>query len=370
MKCTNCEAPLTSPKGVTLTICPFCQTDNDAKVHIAASKGEAALREEFLRRGEALYKDKGVLSALISDFFTDNSKLQKVLRLAVQENIASKILELSPHSVGEQKIRISSIVSYFANDYGMGKTRVEEAVRVLAFGAGLAGEVLVGIEQDTSSNSQHADSPIQTSSSTRIDKQSKHNIPQVGSIYPFGGYDWRVLDIQEGKALLLSENILERRKYHKVSEDITWEQCALRQYLNSDFLNNLDQVDRNRISETRINNPDNLWYGTKGGNYTFDKFFLLNIDEVDQYFGNSGDYRSKRRKDHQGNSLNYGWYIYNNDNRDRVASYNGAASGWWLRSPGDPRDYAAIVIDDGFVRVGGGSVSSADGVRPALWLNL
>ena len=36
----------------------------------------------------------------------------------------------------------------------------------------------------------------------------------VGDVIQFGGIDWLVLDIQDGKALLLSEKILEERPYH------------------------------------------------------------------------------------------------------------------------------------------------------------
>jgi hypothetical protein len=39
----------------------------------------------------------------------------------------------------------------------------------------------------------------------------------------FGGYTWRVLDLQGGRALLISEYILEIRPYHDTWEPITWE---------------------------------------------------------------------------------------------------------------------------------------------------
>ena len=53
---------------------------------------------------------------------------------------------------------------------------------------------------------------------------------------------------------------------------------------------------------------------------------------------------------------------------------NGAASEWWLRSPGILSSFAARVGDSGFVIIGGslvfGSGADSGGVRPALWLNL
>ena len=54
---------------------------------------------------------------------------------------------------------------------------------------------------------------------------------KVGRIITFGKNQWRVLDIQNGKALILSEKVLEKRKYHENYEVITWEQCTLRKYM-------------------------------------------------------------------------------------------------------------------------------------------
>ena len=36
-----------------------------------------------------------------------------------------------------------------------------------------------------------------------------------GDTLCFGKHDWRVLDIHNGNALLLSEKIIEKRKYHQ-----------------------------------------------------------------------------------------------------------------------------------------------------------
>jgi len=221
MKCSNCGAALTSPTGISLTVCPFCHTDNSAKRQIAACKGEIDLRNEFLRRGQALYKDKRVLGAVISDYFAEDQRLLKGLRLAVQEDIASKIVEVLPYNVSEQKIRISAIISYFAGDYGMSESHVAGFVRVLAYGAGFGEEVL-----DWLADMANGEKPPPESW-------------QIGNVQSFGGYNWRVLDIQNGQALLLSELILEKRPYHKEQVNITWENCTMRNYLNNKFYNKL-----------------------------------------------------------------------------------------------------------------------------------
>ena len=153
--------------------------------------------------------------------------------------------------------------------------------------------------------------------------------PLTPKIIPFGGYDWRILDEQNGKALILSEKIIEKRAYHSSYSDITWENCTLRSYLNGEFYNSFSPKDRLRIA---------------GGIATTDRIFLLSIDEVQRYL--SGD------------------------NARIAKDASGTASWWWLRSPGRYGDFAAIVDDDGGLGVNGGVDRDDGGVRPALWLNL
>ena len=199
---------------------------------------------------------------------------------------------------------------------------------------------------------------------------------KAGDIIPFAKHNWRVLDVQAGKALILTEGITEKR----ASFDITWETCTLRKYLNGKFLQRFTQEEQSRIIETRTANPDNLWYGTPGGRDTDDKIFLLSIEEADRYFGNSGDYQGERPKK----------YYYKNDkcvadsegdcfsnvhDNARVAEYKGEACWWWLRSPGDRTppygNLAARVSTDGRVSAYGFLVFDfRGGVRPALWLHL
>jgi hypothetical protein len=197
---------------------------------------------------------------------------------------------------------------------------------------------------------------------------------KIGSIETFGKRDWRVLDIQDGKALLLSEQIWDQRPYHRSEERITWENCTLRKELNDEFFKLIPQVVRAKIARAKISNNKNGWYGTDGGEDTDDNIFLLSLEEVDRYFGDSGDYANKKRKDRKAGKYilaNNGYWFSNDFDKDRIAIYNGAASWWWLRSRGGGSNIAARVDDAGAVDVGGYGVADVSGgVRPALWLNL
>jgi len=200
--------------------------------------------------------------------------------------------------------------------------------------------------------------------------------PGVGDIIQFGEWDWRVLDIQNDRALIITKNVIERRPYNvDFAEDVTWETSSLREYLNGTFLQRFTEEELGRIVEAEINNPDNLWYGTSGGESTIDKVFLLSLEEADRYFGDSGDYRNRRRMVYDSNlkswaPINYGFAFTNTYDSDRTAKYDSHISEWWLRSPGRASFRAANVNTGGEVIVSGKAAISVAGVRPALWLNL
>ncbi|MCL2016671.1 MAG: DUF6273 domain-containing protein [Defluviitaleaceae bacterium] len=199
---------------------------------------------------------------------------------------------------------------------------------------------------------------------SKMQKLLGYNSLQIGQITPFGGYDWQVLDIQNNQALLLSELVLEKRPYNTTQTPITWEQCTLRRYLNNDFYNKLPQ--NGKIAQRTIPNNNNQWFGTDGGNDTTDHIFLLSLDEVVQYFGDSGQLKVK-------NKSPISWGIEDQFNDKRIArDTSGAAAWWWLRSPGKPTYIAASIHRKGYVNVCGYDydVVGEGGVRPALWLNL
>ena len=187
--------------------------------------------------------------------------------------------------------------------------------------------------------------------------------PTIGSSITFGQYDWRVLAVENGKALLLSKDITHAgMSYHKDYVDVTWEKCTLRKWLNEDFYRSFGRQEQSRIALTTNVNENNQWYGTAGGNDTQDNIFLLSISEVVKYFGDSGQLKNK----------NPNW-IDDQYNSARIAAYNGSPTWWWLRSPGLRSGCAARVSPDGDVDLFGYFVyfsSGGGGVRPALWLNL
>ncbi|ADZ81993.1 DUF6273 domain-containing protein [Cellulosilyticum lentocellum] len=198
---------------------------------------------------------------------------------------------------------------------------------------------------------------------------------KMDSTLSFGGYNWRVLDIQDNVALLITEDIIEQRAYHDAYKDITWADCSLRKYLNGEFYDKFSEADKSRIMPVLNKNLDNQWYGSKGGVDTKDSIFLLSIEEVCKYFGDS---RSKLYN--RGKNQRYWFERKDENNNKRIAGFEGETWGswWWLRSPGRVSVKAVYIHGDGNIGIQGNNILKGNisdgkctgGVRPALWLKL
>lgn len=198
---------------------------------------------------------------------------------------------------------------------------------------------------------------------------------KVGDYLYFGRYhqtafgidytpiEWLVLDVQDGKALLLSRYGLDYQPYNTIGQETTWEDSSIRSWLNGTFWEKAFNPDqRSAILATTTDNSQKQSYAvnyTNGGNNTTDHIFLLSNKEAWQYLGNNiinrcapTDYAVK-----QGAKTNSSYTI---DDR--------AAGSWWMRTPGHTRHYAALVYGDGYRRTDNISIKNI--IRPALWVDL
>ena len=203
--------------------------------------------------------------------------------------------------------------------------------------------------------------PIKSENTSIQSTKYKHGDP-----YKFGKYDWRILDVQQDKLLIITEEVITRKAYHSKYTAITWGKCDLRnKYLKTEFYNSFNESEKEQIllwdNKTKPNR-----YGTTGKSSTQDYIFLLSLEEVIRYFGDSGNADfSEKRANKDTNSIS------DNNNGKRQAKYGDSLANWWLRSPGYYGSKAAIVNSKGHIYVYGTSVNySTIGVRPALWLKL
>ena len=202
-------------------------------------------------------------------------------------------------------------------------------------------------------------------------KLEKLKDAQVGDYVFFGAYEqdnntsngmedieWLVLEVKDGKALLISKYALDCQQYNTSYTGVTWETCTLRKWLNNDFINSAFTADEKAIIPTVMVSADkNSAYSTDPGNATQDQVFLLSIVETNKYFS-SNDARECKPTEY---AIANGAFV-NSDNGN---------CWWWLRSPGRYQDYAADVRKDGDVHEYGDRVYYDNGaVRPALWIDL
>lgn len=197
---------------------------------------------------------------------------------------------------------------------------------------------------------------------------------RINDSLKFGDFEWRILDIQRDRILIITESIVEDRPYHDVYEATTWADCSLRAYLNHEFFNSFEMKEREKIIPVINKNLNNPWYGTKGGADTLDFIFLLSLEEVTrQYFGDS-----RSLFYHPGKNQRYWFERKDENNSKRLATSLGKDTHWWwLRSAGRVNLKASYIFGtNGNVGIQGNNITKGNlhegrcqgGVRPAMWI--
>ena len=197
---------------------------------------------------------------------------------------------------------------------------------------------------------------------------------RVGDKIPFGRYPqgangeieplmWRVLAVESGRALLITDKLIDCVRYHETDTKVTWETCSLRRWMNNVFINkafsNSEQI---LIATVTILNLERGLFGLKEGNSTTDKIYALSINEAKKYFHNDND-RMAAPTDYAKKCGVWisEYYLLKDDKK---------TGWWWLRSPGYCGNSAAHIAPNGLIiRLGNNVDSDTGSVRPALWLN-
>lgn len=216
--------------------------------------------------------------------------------------------------------------------------------------------------------------------------------------------EWMVLDRNKetGQSLLLSKYILDVKPYNVQSEDVTWESCTLRKWLNEGFFDAaFSDEEKSKIAAAHLQNPDtyvgfndqgketgnnsgegitDLKYQVSGGNDTEDRVFLLNIDEVKRWLGDEhyeGENGLIVYPNVQASGTEYAntqgliKNTINNEEEETVRCW------WWTRSSGGYDEFSSSAVSDKSIFVNSdGYFFDMDvewelcGVRPAMWVNL
>lgn len=204
---------------------------------------------------------------------------------------------------------------------------------------------------------------------------------KIGDVFTFGVYndeeiEWRILAKENGKALVITEKIIECKPYDDAGSNVTWSSCSLRDWLNDEFIQlSFDDFEKSLIQTSLVVTEDDEKYDTIGGEDTNDKLFLLSEKEANKYLSSAEERICQGTEKAIENGLS-------------VDEENNDAKGpWWLRSPGKYQDDAMFVFSNGYVgeyelyiEVNGnpqrlickGISSDIDtyGVRPAMWIEV
>ena len=172
---------------------------------------------------------------------------------------------------------------------------------------------------------------------------------------------WLVLEVKDGKALVVSKYALDCKQYNTSNTIVTWETCTLRKWLNNDFINAaFSSYEKAMIPTVTVSADENPDYSTNPGNATQDQVFLLSITEANKYFGSDSARQCKPTD-----------YAFAN------GAYFNSVNGncwWWLRSPGVTQysaHSAAYVHSSGGVYESGSDVDiGTSAVRPAMWISI
>lgn len=190
---------------------------------------------------------------------------------------------------------------------------------------------------------------------------------------------WQVLDQKEDRFLLLSDTVLDVKPFDSAKDGTSpsghenWTGSSLCSWLNGPFARKAFTKDE----LSRIGLP----------------LFLLSTDEVARYFTEPGHRarktelvglkQSARSEGLSGAfTMDLGGILASAFPSAYAAAKGATAvddipvnefvlnrSMWWLRSPGDGPETAAVVLQDGSIFLTGMDVRLSLGVRPALWLS-
>ena len=212
-------------------------------------------------------------------------------------------------------------------------------------------------------NKNEVNEPPKPASLQDISKRAK-----VGDIITLGTYpqgakeevkpiEWRVLDVKNGQALVISEYALDCKPFNDIKASVTWETCTLRKWLNDDFYDKaFNGEDKAKITTTTVTADKNPSYNTPQGSSTHDKVFLLSVKETEKLFLNATE------RECEGTAYCHNRGAYQADN---------GCCWWWLRSLGDSGSHAADVISGGRISFSGRYVyDTIRAVRPAMRIKL
>ncbi len=198
--------------------------------------------------------------------------------------------------------------------------------------------------------------------------------------------EWLVLVNNRYSLFVISRYVLDCKPYNEVMEDITWETCDLRAWLNDEFYNTaFNEKEKENILTATISTTENFWYGTAGGNDTQDKVFLLSMEDMMNpsygFYEKSSDYGYQYKSGEKSVLLNrraaptpYAiaqGALTSTKKKYQTEAGEDSCLYYWLRSAGRTPHLVTTVEAEGYLEFNGyGCFCTDTGVRPAIVINI
>lgn len=196
-----------------------------------------------------------------------------------------------------------------------------------------------------------------------------------GTVIMFGQYEqdnkiqngnepisWIILEVQDGKALLISYYALDCLTFNESQADLTWADSGIRKWLNNDFFNAAFTDDEQQsIVLTAVHNSaeDGFSdYNPADMDKTNDRVFLPSYREVMHYFPELNDRKVTGTEYARANGARFGGFT----------TIGIGETDWWLRSPGRVAHDAAFVNVYGNIDTKSNNIKQ--GIRPMIWVNV
>lgn len=173
--------------------------------------------------------------------------------------------------------------------------------------------------------------------------------------------DWLVLhEDKDNNKFLISKQVLDFKPYHTNDKSVSWNNCELRKWLNTEFVNTAFSQKERQLIKTTTNYPLRTKENSSLdiGLPSEDKVFLLDNYEVSNYFK-----RNSHRRGYSGIDFEIPPKQFAEDiiKKDQPVWY-------WLRTAGNTTKSACAInymgqIEEDFIDAKG------VGVRPAMWIH-
>ncbi len=202
---------------------------------------------------------------------------------------------------------------------------------------------------------------------------------------------WIILKKEAGRALILSNNVLDAYPFNEDFGSVSWKDSSIRKVLNNDFYNAaFSDADKEKIletvteykKETVIDENGEEKVVTTDEAETSDRIFLLSKEEAleaisleKELFADECEKTGFMVAGATAYAVSHEVYAVSDEYFDSLTDEEKektrlGAAWWWLRDRGGKDTKAMDVAADGSIREHGHYLGEVhDGIRPAMWIS-